>query len=71
MSTHGFDARRTIIRGVARRAAEERKERVPLRYPLKPNARYDLFKDQKGNIYVKPKGGGGPGDPTGLNINDY
>jgi wobble nucleotide-excising tRNase len=32
----------------------------------------DLYKDNKGSIYVKPKGGQqGPGDPTGLNINDY
>ena len=31
----------------------------------------DLYKDQKGNIYVKPKGGKGAGEPTGLNINDY
>ena len=33
--------------------------------------RYDLFKDKDGNIYVKPKSGAGPGDPTGLNINHY
>ena len=31
----------------------------------------DLFKDKKGNIYVKPKDGSGPGDPTGLNINNF
>jgi hypothetical protein len=31
----------------------------------------DLYKDREGNIYVKPKGGRGPGEPTGLNINDY
>jgi RHS repeat-associated protein len=31
----------------------------------------DLYKDQNGNIIVKPKGGNGPGEPTGLNINDY
>jgi hypothetical protein len=31
----------------------------------------DLYKDADGNIYVKPKGGSGPGDPTGLNINDF
>lgn len=31
----------------------------------------DLYKDSKGNIYVKPKGGGGEADPTGLNIKDY
>jgi hypothetical protein len=31
----------------------------------------DLYKDKKGNIYVKPKGGRGPGSPTDLNINDF
>jgi len=31
----------------------------------------DLFKDRKGNIYVKPKDGSGPGEPAGLNINDF
>lgn len=32
----------------------------------------DLFKDPKtGDIYVKPKSGSGPGEPTGLNINDF
>ena len=31
---------------------------------------WDLFKDRKGNIYIKPKNGSGPGDPTGININD-
>lgn len=30
----------------------------------------DLFKDKKGNIVVKPKDGSGPGDPTGININE-
>ena len=33
-------------------------------------AQYDLYKDTSGNIYVKPKGGAGPGEPTGININD-
>jgi len=33
-------------------------------------SKYDLYKDRDGNIYVKPKGGRGPGDPTGININD-
>jgi RHS repeat-associated protein len=33
-------------------------------------SKYDLYKDRCGNIYVKPKGGRGPGDPTGININD-
>ncbi len=31
----------------------------------------DLYKDKKGRIYVKPKGGKGTGEPTGLNINDF
>jgi hypothetical protein len=31
---------------------------------------WDLFKDKKGNITVKPKDGSGPGDPAGININD-
>jgi len=31
----------------------------------------DLYKDAKGEIYIKPKGGCGPGEPTGLNINDF
>jgi RHS repeat-associated protein len=31
----------------------------------------DLFKDKEGNIYVKPKSGEGPGESTGLNINDF
>jgi RHS repeat-associated protein len=33
--------------------------------------RIDLYKDAEGNIYVKGKGGKGPGDPLGININDY
>jgi uncharacterized protein RhaS with RHS repeats len=32
--------------------------------------RLDLFKDRKGNIIIKPKDGSGPGEPTGININD-
>ncbi len=38
---------------------------------LKDNSKQDLFKDSNGNIVVKPKSGIGPGDPTGLNINDF
>ncbi len=34
-------------------------------------SKYDLFKDRKGNIKIKPKSGKGPGEPTGLNINDF
>jgi len=29
----------------------------------------DLYKDEHGNILIKPRGGIGPGEPTGLNIN--
>ncbi|KSV75915.1 hypothetical protein N185_15835 [Sinorhizobium sp. GW3] len=36
-----------------------------------PPSHSDLYKDKQGNIYVKPKGGKGAGDPTGLNINDF
>jgi RHS repeat-associated protein len=35
-----------------------------------PKSRYDLFKKPNGDIVVKLKGGGGPGEPTGYNIND-
>jgi hypothetical protein len=31
----------------------------------------DLYKDRRGDIFVKPKGGKGPGEPTGLNIKDF
>jgi hypothetical protein len=34
------------------------------------DATKNLFKDRKGNIYVKPKNGIGFGEPTGVNIND-
>ena len=38
-------------------------------HDLKPNARYDLYKNQNGDISVFPKGNlNGPGDPTGLSI---
>jgi RHS repeat-associated protein len=30
----------------------------------------DLYKDQHGNIKIKPKGGGGEGEDIGININD-
>jgi len=33
-------------------------------------SRFDLYKDKAGNIYVKPKGGAGPGDAAGINVND-
>ena len=38
--------------------------------PRKQGSRYDLFKDRDGNITVKPKNGSGPGDSTGININN-
>lgn len=34
-------------------------------------SQYDLFTTRDGEIIVKPKSGRGPGEPTGLNINDY
>lgn len=34
-------------------------------------SKFDLFKDGKGDIHVKPKSGVGPGDPTGLNIDHF
>ncbi|MBZ5858566.1 polymorphic toxin type 33 domain-containing protein [Flavihumibacter profundi] len=30
----------------------------------------DLYKDKEGNVYQKPKGGKGSGEPIGININD-
>jgi RHS repeat-associated protein len=40
-------------------------------HDLKPNSRYDLFKNKDGDIFVKPKRGNGPGEPTGINIKDF
>jgi Bacterial toxin 33 len=37
----------------------------------KKTGQWDLYKDKKGDIYIKPKGGRGSGEPTGENINDY
>jgi hypothetical protein len=37
----------------------------------KSSGERDLYKDKKGDIYVKPKGGKGEGEPTGVNINDF
>lgn len=39
--------------------------------PKKEGSKYDLFKNKKGDIVVKPKDGTGVGDPTGLNINNF
>jgi len=33
-------------------------------------SRRDLYKDREGNVYVKPKGGRGPGEPLNINLND-
>ena len=35
------------------------------------DSKKDLFKDKKGNVYIKPKKGNGFGEPTGINLNDY
>ncbi len=40
-------------------------------HTLKPNSKFDLFKNQAGEIFVKPKAGNGPGDSTGFNINNF
>lgn len=37
----------------------------------KSTGKLDLYKDRNGRIYVKPKGGKGAGEDTGLNVNDY
>jgi hypothetical protein len=29
---------------------------------------HDLFKDNKGNVIIMPKGGSGPGEPTGIKL---
>lgn len=36
----------------------------------KHTGQIDLYKDRDGNMYIKPKGGKGPGEPLGININD-
>ena len=30
----------------------------------------DLYKDKEGNVYEKPKGGNGPGEPIGVNLKE-
>jgi Bacterial toxin 33 len=37
----------------------------------KSASKRDLFKRPNGDICVKPKDGSGPGEDTGLNINDF
>ncbi len=39
--------------------------------PKKNGSKYDLFKDKDGNIIIKPKKDNGPGDYTGININEF
>jgi RHS repeat-associated protein len=34
------------------------------------DATKDLFKDKKGNVFIKPKNGNGFGEPTGINVNN-
>jgi RHS repeat-associated protein len=36
---------------------------------IKPSRGSDLYKDREGNVYEKPIGGAGPGEPTGINLN--
>ncbi len=36
---------------------------------VKKTGGFNLYKDEQGNILIKPPGGIGPGEPTGLNIN--
>ena len=38
---------------------------------LKPNSDYDLYKDKKGNIFIKLKNSKAQGEWTGYNINDF
>jgi Bacterial toxin 33 len=38
---------------------------------VKNSSKRDLFKDENGNIYVKPKGGQSEGEETGLNIREF
>jgi RHS repeat-associated protein len=38
-------------------------------HELKPGrSKEDLYRDREGNVYTKPKGGAGPGEPTGINL---
>jgi RHS repeat-associated protein len=40
-------------------------------HDLKPDSKYDLYKNGNGDIFVRRKKGRGEPDPTGLNINDF
>ncbi|MFK7874147.1 MAG: polymorphic toxin type 33 domain-containing protein [Oligoflexales bacterium] len=55
----------TIAHGVV--TAERIKQEI---YGKHNGSKYDLYKDRTGDLYVKPKGGRGPGEPTGYNIHD-
>jgi len=37
----------------------------------KGSSRYDIFNDDKGNLYQKPKNGQGEGEPLNINMNDF
>ncbi len=40
-------------------------------HDLKPGgSSEDLYRDREGNVYVKPKGGLGPGEPVGINMKE-
>lgn len=57
----------------ARRIAErfgESVEDFKRSFGCEPPLRCDLYTDRDGNAYVKPKGGRGPGEETGVNIDD-
>ena len=40
-------------------------------HDLKPHSDYDLYKDKRGNIFVKLKNSKGKGEPTVYNIKDF
>jgi len=39
-------------------------------HDIKQDSKGDLFKDKSGNVFLKPKDGSGPGDPTGINLSN-
>nr|WP_169304331.1 polymorphic toxin type 33 domain-containing protein [Pedobacter frigoris] len=36
----------------------------------KSTGKIDLYKKPNGDVVIKPKGGNGPGEPAGINLND-
>lgn len=36
----------------------------------KKSSRRDIFVDRKGELFMKPKSGSGPGEPLNININN-